>query len=164
METIKIALPESMKTFVQKRAAEGRFSGVREYVLNLIRADHQRRHEERLDERLLEGLASGEPIEVDEAYWQAKKEKLAARLEHAGVLMGRVVVLPAAEQDLDEQALYYLERAAPKTATRWYDQAMATFEFLAGQPEIRVQTPGWLSGVFAHGLSPDSSDMRSSTA
>ena len=55
--------------------------------------------------------------------------------------MGRVVVLPAAEQDLDEQALYYLERAAPKTATRWYDQATATFEFLAGQPEIRVQTP-----------------------
>ena len=54
--------------------------------------------------------------------------------------MGRVVVLPAAEQDLDEQALYYLERAAPKTATRWYDQAAATFEFLAGHPEIRLQT------------------------
>ena len=46
METIKIALPESMKTFVQKRAAEGNFSSVREYVLDLIRADHQRRHEE----------------------------------------------------------------------------------------------------------------------
>jgi antitoxin ParD1/3/4 len=72
-----------MKTFVQKRAAEGGFSNVREYVLDLIRADHQRRHEERLDELLLEGLASGEPIEVDEAYWQAKKEKLAARLQHA---------------------------------------------------------------------------------
>jgi len=83
METIKIALPESMKTFVQRRVAEGGFGGVREYVLDLIRADHQRRHEERLDELLLEGLASGEPIEVDEAYWQAKKEKLAARLQHA---------------------------------------------------------------------------------
>ena len=55
--------------------------------------------------------------------------------------MRRVVVLPAADQDLDEQALYYLERAAPKTAMRWSDQATATFEFLAGQPEIRVQTP-----------------------
>src|SRR5512135_3178965 len=54
--------------------------------------------------------------------------------------MGRVVVLPAADQDLDEQALYYLERAAPKTATRWYDQAAATFEFLAGHPEVRLQT------------------------
>ena len=55
--------------------------------------------------------------------------------------MRRVVVLPAADHDLDEQALYYLERAAPKTATRWYDQAAATFEFLARQPEIRAETP-----------------------
>ena len=83
METMKIALPESMKTFVLKRVAEGNFSSVREYVLDLIRTDQQLRHEQRIDELLLEGLASGEPIEVDEAYWQAKKEKLAARLQHA---------------------------------------------------------------------------------
>jgi len=83
METMNIALPESMKAFVQKRAAEGNFSSVGEYVLDLIRADQQRRHEERLDELLLEGLASGEPIEVDEAYWQAKREKLTVRLQHA---------------------------------------------------------------------------------
>ena len=83
METMKIALPESMQTFVQKRVAEGGFGGVREYVLDLIRADQQRRHEERIDELLLQGLASGEPIEVDAAYWQAKKQKLAARLQHA---------------------------------------------------------------------------------
>ena len=35
METMKIVLPESIKTFVQKRAAEGNFSSVREYVLEL---------------------------------------------------------------------------------------------------------------------------------
>ena len=55
--------------------------------------------------------------------------------------MRRVVVLPAADQDLDEQALYYLERGAPKTAMRWYDQAAATFVFLAEHPEVRLQTP-----------------------
>ena len=55
--------------------------------------------------------------------------------------MRRIVVLPAADHDLDERALYYLERAAPKTATRWYDQAAATFELLAEHPEIRVHTP-----------------------
>ena len=54
--------------------------------------------------------------------------------------MRRVIVLPAADRDLDEQALYYLERGAPKTATRWYDQAAATFEFLTGHPEVRLQT------------------------
>ena len=55
--------------------------------------------------------------------------------------MRRVVVLPAADQDLDEQALYYLERAAPKTAMCWYEQAAATIEFLAEHPEIKAQTP-----------------------
>jgi len=54
--------------------------------------------------------------------------------------MPRVVVLPAADQDLDEQALYYLDRGAPKTATRWFDQAAATFVFLAEHPEVRLQT------------------------
>src|SRR5512135_801317 len=55
--------------------------------------------------------------------------------------MRRVVVLPAADQHLDGRALYYLESRAPKTAMRWYDQAAATFELLAGRPEIRAQTP-----------------------
>ena len=141
METIKFALPESMKAFVQKRVAEGNFSSVREYVLALIRADHQRQHEERIEELLLEGLASGEPIVVDAAYWRAKKEKLAVLPETDPViLVGRVVVHPAADQDLDEQALYYLERGATKTALRWYDQVAPTFELLAGQPEMRPQT------------------------
>ena len=31
-------------------------------------------HAERIDPLLLEGLASGEPFEVDDAYWHAKKE------------------------------------------------------------------------------------------
>ena len=83
METINIALPEAMKSFVLKRVAEGGFGSVSEYVRNLIRTDRHLRHEEHIDELLHEGLASGEPIEVDEAYCQAKKEKLAARRQHA---------------------------------------------------------------------------------
>ena len=54
--------------------------------------------------------------------------------------MRRVIVLPAAVRDLDEQALYYLERSAPKTAMHWFDQAAATFVFLAEHPEVRLQT------------------------
>ena len=83
METMNIALPESMKSFVQKRVAEGGFGGISEYVRDLIRTDQQLRHEERIDELLLEGLSSGEPIEVDEAYWQAKKKNLTVHLQHA---------------------------------------------------------------------------------
>ena len=83
METMNIALPESMKAFVQERVAQGGFSSVSEYIRDLIRADQQRRHEERIDALLLEGLASGTPLEVDEAYWEEKKRKLAARIQQA---------------------------------------------------------------------------------
>jgi toxin ParE1/3/4 len=55
--------------------------------------------------------------------------------------MCRVHLHLAADRDLDEHARYYLERGAPETALRWYEQARATFEFLAGRPEIRAQMP-----------------------
>jgi toxin ParE1/3/4 len=48
----------------------------------------------------------------------------------------RVIILPAADRDLDEQAEYYLGRNSPETAARWYDQTAATFEFLAKQSGI----------------------------
>lgn len=79
MDTMNIALPESMKQFVQERVAEGGYSSVSEYVRDLIRADQKRRVEERIDALLLEGLESGEPIPVTKGYWDQKKRKLAER-------------------------------------------------------------------------------------
>lgn len=83
METMNIALPESLKTFVQERVADGGYSSVSEYVRELIRADQKQRLEARVDALLLEGLNSGEPIEVTPEYWEAKKRKLAERLSKA---------------------------------------------------------------------------------
>ncbi len=83
METMNIALPESLKSFVQERVADGGYSSVSEYVRELIRADQKQRLEERIDSLLLEGLNSGAPIEVTPEYWEAKKRKLAERLAKA---------------------------------------------------------------------------------
>ena len=80
METMNIALPESMKHFVQERVSQGGYSSVSEYVRELIRADQKRKVEERIDALLLEGLDSGEPIPVTTAYWEEKKRKLTERL------------------------------------------------------------------------------------
>jgi antitoxin ParD1/3/4 len=80
METMNIALPESMKHFVQERVAEGGYSSVSEYVRELIRADQKRKVEERIDTLLLEGVESGQPIPVTEEYWDEKKRKLTERL------------------------------------------------------------------------------------
>jgi antitoxin ParD1/3/4 len=83
METMNIALPESMKQFVQERVSEGGYSSASEYVRELIRADQKRKVEERIDALLLEGLDSGEPIPVAPEYWEAKKRKLTERLGRA---------------------------------------------------------------------------------
>lgn len=83
MDTMNVALPESMKSFVQERVTEGGYSSVSEYIRDLIRADQKRRVEERVDALLLEGLESGQPIPVTPEYWEAKKQRLADRLGKA---------------------------------------------------------------------------------
>jgi antitoxin ParD1/3/4 len=80
MDTMNIALPESMKHFVQEQVTEGGYSSVSEYVRDLIRTAQKRKMEERIDALLLEGLDSGEPIPVTPEYWEEKKRKLAERL------------------------------------------------------------------------------------
>jgi antitoxin ParD1/3/4 len=83
METMNIALPESMKHFVQERVNAGGYSSVSEYVRELIRADQKRTIEERIDTLLLEGLDSGRPIPVTPQYWEEKKRRLTERLSKA---------------------------------------------------------------------------------
>jgi antitoxin ParD1/3/4 len=80
METMNIALPESMKQFVQERVSGGGYSSVSEYIRELIRADQKRMAQERIDALLLEGLDSGQPIPVTQEYWEEKKRKLTERL------------------------------------------------------------------------------------
>ena len=80
METMNIALPGSMKQFVQERVLSGGYSSVSEYIRELIRADQKHKVEERIDALLLEGLDSGHPISVTREYWDEKKRKLAERL------------------------------------------------------------------------------------
>jgi antitoxin ParD1/3/4 len=80
VETMNIALPDSMKQFVQERVSEGGYSSVSEYVRELIRADQKRKSEERIDALLLEGLDSDQPIPVTKEYWEEKRRKLTERL------------------------------------------------------------------------------------
>ncbi|GAC1475367.1 MAG: type II toxin-antitoxin system ParD family antitoxin [Isosphaeraceae bacterium] len=83
MDTMNIALPESLKQFVQERVTAGGYSSVSEYVRELIRTDQRRQVEERIDALLLEGLDSGAPIPVTPEYWEEKKRKLTKRMGKA---------------------------------------------------------------------------------
>jgi antitoxin ParD1/3/4 len=79
MKTINISLPDSLKAFLETQVAEGCYSSASEYIRELIRADQKRKAEEKLEALLLEGLNSGEPIEVTEAFWNEKRHQLLER-------------------------------------------------------------------------------------
>ncbi len=62
--TMNISLPETLKDHVRTQVATGDYANPSDYVRALIRADRQRVEEVRLERILLEGLASGAPVEV----------------------------------------------------------------------------------------------------
>ena len=79
MTSLNISLPLSLKEFVETQVQESGFSTPSEYIRNLVRDDQKRRAEEKLEALLLEGLNSGEPIEITPEYWEKKRTQLIER-------------------------------------------------------------------------------------
>src|ERR1700694_1808002 len=75
MTTVTISLPESLKQFVDAQVASKGYGNVSEYFRSLLRDAQEREAEARLEALLLEGLASGDPIPLDEEYWKRLKTK-----------------------------------------------------------------------------------------
>ena len=84
MSTLNVSLPDSMRAYIDRIVAEGGYSTASEYIRELVRGDQKRAVEARLEGLLLEGLESGEPVEISDAWWQKKKAELTERLQGAG--------------------------------------------------------------------------------
>jgi len=80
MTSMNVSLPEELKEYVELRSRNG-YSTPSEYVRELIRSDQKRQAKDKLDSLLLEGLNSGEPIPVDDAFWTSLRQEALARLE-----------------------------------------------------------------------------------
>ena len=70
METLTISLPTAMKEFVETEAQAAGFGSADEFLRKLIRDEEKRRARARIDALLMEGLASGPPIEATEEFWE----------------------------------------------------------------------------------------------
>ena len=79
MASLNVKMPDKMREYVDERAEEESFGTPTEYVRHLIREDQKARDKEVLEKMLLEGLNSGEPIEITEEYWDSKKKELLMR-------------------------------------------------------------------------------------
>jgi len=81
-KTMNISLPEGMSNFVQTRVENEQYATTSAYIQTLIRADQKKTAQERLELLLLEGLDSGEPIEVTPAHLNDLKNRLRQRLQN----------------------------------------------------------------------------------
>jgi len=79
METMNIALPESLKEYVQQQMAQGGYSSVSEYIRELIRADQKERAREALELEILRGLDSGQSKTFTSEDWEAVRQEVRKR-------------------------------------------------------------------------------------
>lgn len=70
METMQIAIPETIHDYVRERVHEGGFGSASDYVCELIRLDRKRRAKQKLEDLLVEGLNSGDPMEGTAEFWE----------------------------------------------------------------------------------------------
>jgi antitoxin ParD1/3/4 len=81
MPTVTISLPDSLRKFVETQVETRGYGNVSEYFRGLLREAQERESEKRLERLLLEGLDSGEDIELTPRYWSKKREAILAGVE-----------------------------------------------------------------------------------
>jgi len=79
MASLNISLPQSLKEYVEHQVSSGGYSTPSEYLRELLRQDQKQRAEQKLEALLLEGLNSGDPIEITPEYWERKRAQLVER-------------------------------------------------------------------------------------
>ncbi|WP_019500636.1 type II toxin-antitoxin system ParD family antitoxin [Pseudanabaena sp. PCC 6802] len=80
MTTLNISLPDAMKEFIQEQTKAEGYSTASEYLRHLVRQEQKRVAQAKLDAMLLEGLNSGESIEINDEWWEQMKASLVDKL------------------------------------------------------------------------------------
>jgi antitoxin ParD1/3/4 len=65
-----ITLPDELQTVVDAEVREHGFANAAEYLGTLVRQDQKRRAKEQLEALVIEGIDSGEPIEMTARSWR----------------------------------------------------------------------------------------------
>ena len=85
MTTLNISLPESMRDFISEQVAKGGYSTASEYIRHLIRQELERVAKTQLETLLLEGLDSGESIEITDEWWEQKRTELVEKVRNSKI-------------------------------------------------------------------------------
>lgn len=81
METMNIALPDSLQEFVQARVAEGGYGTASDYIHELIRADQMQQARAVLEAEVLRGGRSGESVPMTAEDWTEIRNEVRQRYD-----------------------------------------------------------------------------------
>jgi antitoxin ParD1/3/4 len=84
MSSVNISIPDSLRMFVERRTEEQGYRTISDYFRELILKDQERESEARLEKLLLEGVNSGDPVEVTPEYIGAKLQRLVEQHANQG--------------------------------------------------------------------------------
>jgi antitoxin ParD1/3/4 len=80
MATMTISLPDPMRDFIESEVSSGNYGSASELFREMVRERQKAKTQERLEALLLEGLESGEPVEVTKRYVEKRREELRQKL------------------------------------------------------------------------------------
>ncbi len=77
MTTLNIHLSESLQEFIEQQVTQGGYSNTDEYIYHLILQEQKRAEQhKKLENMLIEGLDSGNPIQLTDDWWEKKRAEL----------------------------------------------------------------------------------------
>ena len=79
MPRLTVEVSESDAEFIESQLSAGRGATQTEVIAGFIRAARERAALEYLEKIVQESLDSGEPIPVDDAYWERRRKAFLAR-------------------------------------------------------------------------------------
>jgi antitoxin ParD1/3/4 len=81
MSTMNLTLPDSLRAFVESRAAMGGFGSASDYVEALVREDQEMAENEEIEGRLREALQGSPATPVTAETWEAIMQEGLRRLK-----------------------------------------------------------------------------------
>jgi len=81
MVEVTVTFPEKIKDYIEQQTALEGHSTTSDYLQKLVNEERRRKAEARLEELLMEGINSGDPVPVTPEFWKNLWARVDARLK-----------------------------------------------------------------------------------
>lgn len=80
MTNLNLSLPDTLGEFIDQQIKIKGYPNASEYISHLIRQEQEKETQKQMEILLLDGLNSGQPIEITDDWWENQRKDLINRL------------------------------------------------------------------------------------